>query len=391
MQLCKGWLAGTGWSLPGGRERWGTSLGCKGEMLEPPSLGGGCTHGAQRMQSCWWDPAQPRVAPELCNTGAWSHPKQAGAAREKPSVPQEGAETAAFVHGSRLSQRGRCQPGWVFRRSRNPPSRALQGGQVLLPTARERAARLLWGAVGAEGGQGSHARGAGHSLRFGEHGAFLPGSAFPLAASSAERCLRGSRGRLAFSLRRSLLSAICPSAPAPAQPVAEAGGPRPPSPASSSLCPQGYTQPSPEDVFSTGKSSATPTFPSARSKASAVQLGFLDRVLTPRSGVPGQVFAAPRCLGQSHTSTGACRLSWGPWRLLRTRGTAANQAQHRDRSRAEIPGAVSASLLKGLLPKAMNDIPKIQRREDNLPALWGLSATAEIAAWGQRSDPKNLN
>lgn len=140
---------------------WGTSLGCKGEMLEPPSLGGGCTHGAQRMQSCWWDPAQPRVAPELRNTGGWSHPKQAGAAWEKPLVPQEGAETAAFVHGSRLSQRGRCQPGWVFGRSGNPPPRALQGGQVLLPTARERAARLLWGAAGAEGGQGNHAVGLG--------------------------------------------------------------------------------------------------------------------------------------------------------------------------------------------------------------------------------------
>lgn len=98
-----------GWDRPEfawrtGAMGWGTSLGCKGEMLEPPSLGGGCTHGAQRTQSCWWDPAQPRVAPELRNTGAWSHPKQAGAAWEKPLVPQEGAETAAFVHGRQLSQ-----------------------------------------------------------------------------------------------------------------------------------------------------------------------------------------------------------------------------------------------------------------------------------------------
>lgn len=34
-----------------------------------------------------------------------SHTKQAGTAREKPTVPREGAETCALAHGSSESQR----------------------------------------------------------------------------------------------------------------------------------------------------------------------------------------------------------------------------------------------------------------------------------------------
>lgn len=91
--------------------------------------------------------------------------------------------------------------------------------------------------------------------------------------------------------------------------------------------------------------------------------------LPPDLGSPGGFSQFPvvwvRCLPRHSHTLGACLgpAWWGPW------GTATNRDQHRDHSPAEIPGAVSGSLGKALLPKAMSNVPKFQHGEENLPDL----------------------
>lgn len=68
-----------------------------------------------------------------------------------------------------------------FWKKQEPTIMSSAGWLGFLPTAWDPASGL-----------GSHVCRAGRRPRFGECGAFLPSSAFPLAASSAERCLRGS-------------------------------------------------------------------------------------------------------------------------------------------------------------------------------------------------------
>lgn len=67
-------------------------------------------------------------------------------------------------------------PAWLGFQEKQ--ERALWGSEVSLPTAQG-------------GAEGLSCRGE-PCMQFGERGAFLPSSAFPLAASFVERCLRGS-------------------------------------------------------------------------------------------------------------------------------------------------------------------------------------------------------
>lgn len=198
--------------------------------------------------------------------------------------------------------------------------------------------------------------------------------------SLIERCLRGSRERLIFLF--SLLSAICPSAPAPAQPVeAPILLPHPPR----RLIPG--VKLSPPQSLSSAQANLQrhPHFPPPRANLGSSQRRQFSRwefwtifLPIPSSGVPGRVFAAPGCLGavrpsalpqpRSLPGAGSPQAWRGLWGPLRAQSAAAQRDQRRDHSLPQSRGPVG-SLGSALLPKAMSNFPRFQHGEENRPDL----------------------
>lgn len=107
----------------------------------------------------------------------------------------------------------------------------------------------------------------------------------------------------------SLLSAICPSAPAPAQPVAEARGPHPPSSPSLGLVSAVKLSPPQRTSSAQANLQQHPRSPLPRANPGSAQRWQLSPwdfwtvfLPAPSRGVPGRVFAAPSSLGAVHPS-----------------------------------------------------------------------------------------
>lgn len=140
-------------------------------------------------------------------------------------VPREGTETSLLAYRSRLSQReGACLGGFL-------------GHHKLCGVPGSAFPQVGPSRLGAEQGRGPCVQGWAQPdfWRVRCIPAWLDFSAlcFPCLSDACEADESASLSLCSF------LSTICPPAPAPAQPVAETGGPHPPSPPSLPSCPWG--------------------------------------------------------------------------------------------------------------------------------------------------------